>query len=154
MAHHKDLTGTDLHEPKGASTASSGQVYVADGSGSGAWTALKGSYVAVSRTFTDVSTAADIYSVAPVAGTIIKIFGVLEAAISVANSALTFAINGTSIDSSGMTILQSGSAAGQEYASTPSGHNTVVAGDVLKATTDGGSTTAAPFTVVWLIQVS
>jgi microcystin-dependent protein len=36
---HSSLTGADLHEPKGAATATSGQVYVADGAGSGAWTA-------------------------------------------------------------------------------------------------------------------
>lgn len=35
---HKNLTGSDLHEPKGAASALSGQVYVADGAGSGAWT--------------------------------------------------------------------------------------------------------------------
>lgn len=32
---HKDITESNLHEPKGVSTASSGQVYVADGAGSG-----------------------------------------------------------------------------------------------------------------------
>ena len=37
MALHKDLTGADLHEPKGVETAASGQIYVADGSGSGSW---------------------------------------------------------------------------------------------------------------------
>lgn len=37
---HSSLTGTDLHEPKGVSSASSGQVYVANGGGSGAWTTL------------------------------------------------------------------------------------------------------------------
>lgn len=36
---HADLTGANLHEPKGAATANSGEVYVADGAGSGAWTA-------------------------------------------------------------------------------------------------------------------
>lgn len=36
---HSSLTTTDLHEPKGVAAASSGQVYVADGAGSGAWTA-------------------------------------------------------------------------------------------------------------------
>lgn len=36
---HKNLTGADLHEPKGADTALSGQVYVANGAGSGVWTA-------------------------------------------------------------------------------------------------------------------
>jgi|SRR3972149_3742396 len=35
---HKNITGVDLHEPKGVSTASSGQVYTANGSGSGSWT--------------------------------------------------------------------------------------------------------------------
>lgn len=39
MALHSSLTDPNLHEPKGVSTATSGQVYVANGSGSGAWTA-------------------------------------------------------------------------------------------------------------------
>jgi hypothetical protein len=34
---HSALTTTDLHEPKGVSTATSNQTYVANGSGSGAW---------------------------------------------------------------------------------------------------------------------
>ncbi len=38
MSVHKDLTGADLHEPKGADTATSGKVYVSDGAGSGVWT--------------------------------------------------------------------------------------------------------------------
>lgn len=40
MVQHKDLTGAELHEPKGVETASSGEVYVADGSGSGSWQAI------------------------------------------------------------------------------------------------------------------
>lgn len=35
---HKDLPESQLHEPKGVSTATSGQIYIANGSGSGAWT--------------------------------------------------------------------------------------------------------------------
>lgn len=38
---HSALTGDELHEPKGADSASSGAVYVADGLGSGDWTVLK-----------------------------------------------------------------------------------------------------------------
>ena len=34
---HKDIPELQLHEPKGASTATSGQVYTSDGAGSGAW---------------------------------------------------------------------------------------------------------------------
>lgn len=36
---HKNLTGADLHEPKGADTALVNQVYVSDGAGSGSWVA-------------------------------------------------------------------------------------------------------------------
>lgn len=37
MPEHKDLTGANLHEPKGADSASEGQIYIADGLGSGVW---------------------------------------------------------------------------------------------------------------------
>lgn len=35
---HASLTGSALHEPKGVASASAGQVYIADGLGSGTWT--------------------------------------------------------------------------------------------------------------------
>lgn len=37
MAEHNVLTDPELHEPKGASTAALGEVYVSDGAGSGTW---------------------------------------------------------------------------------------------------------------------
>lgn len=37
---HSSLPDAELHEPKGVVDASSGEVYVADGSASGVWTAL------------------------------------------------------------------------------------------------------------------
>lgn len=39
---HSALTDPNLHEPKGASTAASGKVYVANGSGSGTWQYIAG----------------------------------------------------------------------------------------------------------------
>jgi len=39
MALHRNLTGADLHEPKGADTALAGQIYVANGTGGGSWVA-------------------------------------------------------------------------------------------------------------------
>lgn len=39
---HSVLTDPQLHEPKGVSTAASGKVYVANGSGSGAWQFIAG----------------------------------------------------------------------------------------------------------------
>jgi len=46
MPAHSSLTGADLHEPKGAASATSGQVYVADGAGSGTWQKDEGTDVA------------------------------------------------------------------------------------------------------------
>ena len=40
MATHASLTGAELHEPKGVATAAAGQIYIADGLGSGAWSPL------------------------------------------------------------------------------------------------------------------
>ena len=37
MPEHVDLTDPELHEPKGVSTATSNQTYVANGAGSGVW---------------------------------------------------------------------------------------------------------------------
>lgn len=34
---HDSIPNADIHEPKGASAASSGQVYIANGAGSGSW---------------------------------------------------------------------------------------------------------------------
>lgn len=42
---HKDLPDSDLHEPKGVASATIGEVYVADGSGSGDWQGLTDSYM-------------------------------------------------------------------------------------------------------------
>lgn len=59
MAQHKDLTGTDLHEPKDITTATTGQVYVADGVGSGAWTlaAIQAISIKVVNTMADFPAA-------------------------------------------------------------------------------------------------
>lgn len=57
---HRDIPEAQLHEPKGASTASEGQVYKSDGSGSGAWEDinLDPSSISVERLIDSASTAA------------------------------------------------------------------------------------------------
>ncbi len=39
---HKDIADVNRHEPKGASTASAGEVYVSDGNGGGSWKSMTG----------------------------------------------------------------------------------------------------------------
>jgi len=45
MTEHRVLPDSQLHEPKGIVSATSGMVYVADGSNSGVWTAMTGANV-------------------------------------------------------------------------------------------------------------
>lgn len=40
MPEHVDIVDPEIHEPKGVAAATIGQVYVADGVGSGTWTSL------------------------------------------------------------------------------------------------------------------
>jgi hypothetical protein len=40
MPAHRNLTGANLHEPKGIAAATAGKVYISDGAGSGVWTLL------------------------------------------------------------------------------------------------------------------
>lgn len=63
---HNLITGSDLHEPKGVAAAANKTVYVADGSGSGAWTlhnSLANVYIAfdaASPTYTQANTTSDV----------------------------------------------------------------------------------------------
>jgi hypothetical protein len=149
---HKDIPNAQLHEPKGVNSASVDTGYVADGSGSGTWKAVPYKYALTVR-LADLSTASSAYVVVPQAGKVEKIYTVIENAITTADGGLTFRINNTLITSSAITVTQSGSAAGDVDSSTPSALNTVVAGDVLKVTTDGAADTTCVTTVTYLIKV-
>lgn len=153
MGQHNLLTGADLHESKGVATATSGQVYVADGAGSGVWTTQITERVILTKTV-PLQTAGNYYIACPVAGTINRIDAVLENSFSTSDGSITFSIGNTSIDSSTLTITQSGSAAGQEFNATPSGHNTVVAGSVIKVTVASGPTGTANVSLALSIQVT
>lgn len=149
---HKDLPNSELHEPKGVSGASVDQVYVANGSGSGAWKAAPYTY-ALTIELDDVSTASSAFVVVPKAGTIKTIRAVLHSAITTADAVLTFAIGATAITTTAITVEYTSSSAGDSYLTTPTADNQVLAGSVLKVTTDGASDTAARVTVTFEVQV-
>lgn len=141
MPLHSALTGADLHEPKGVAAATSGQVYVANGAGSGAWTSgynfNKGT---VTTYWPDVTTADPLYVVFPFPCTIDVITTVLgDGALATADEVITVTRNGT--DSLGqITITQSGSAEGDIDSLTPVSNNTLTAGQYLKLSNNGAST--------------
>lgn len=147
---HSALTTTELHEPKGAASATANQVYVADGAGSGAWTNRQMTFSAV---IADVSTAETVYIPMPYAGTVKKITTVLEGAISVANATVT-AKNSAAASMGTITVAFTGSAAGDVDSLEPASNNTVTDNDYITVQTDGGSTGAQRLWVNVVVDLS
>ena len=144
---HSTLTGADLHEPKGVASANADEIYIANGAGSGTWTAADNS-IYLTLELDDISTASSTWLPSPCTGTIASIQTILHGAISASDATITAEINGTLVTSSSITVAQSGSAAGDVDSSTPSAANTLAVGDKIEVITDGGSTTAARLTIV------
>ncbi len=150
MPLHSDLTGSELHEPKGADTAQSGEVYLADGVGSGSWVVPP--YV-LTGVIDDVSTAATIYMATPYAGTVTKVVTVLAGSLTTANGTVTVRNSaGTSMGT--LTITQSGSAAGDIDTLVPVSNNTVTNDSRISIETDGACDTSRKLFVTVYIQGS
>lgn len=145
---HRDLTGAQLHEPKGVATAPNNTVYVADGSGSGVWsdilaTVKNRNIVPLTVYIDDISTAQSVWVVPHIAGVISKVYVTLFSSINTANSVVTLEINGVLVTMPTLTITHAGSVAGSTYNSTPSGTNTVASGTPIEIITDGASSGVA-----------
>lgn len=159
MALHSQLTGADLHEPKGVESASANQVYVADGSGSGSWQKLTGdsldtddiqnpNNVYLHAVLPDVSTSSSILVPAPSGCTFESAVLVLGAAITTADASVTFVRNDASSFGSAVTIVQAASAEGTTFTFTATTNKTITANGYVKITTDGASDTAVPLYII------
>lgn len=157
MSLHSALTGADLHEPKGAAAASANTVYVANGSGSGAWSKVGSSQIDSATVlnvnkgflpyvYLDVGTAGSQYIILPAACTITKISAVAEGAMATASTVLTFKNAGGS--SMGTITFTSAAVAGDTGSVTPASNNTFTAGQALKIDTDGGTSTTPNVQIV------
>ena len=150
MPLHSALTDPQLHEPKGVSTAQSGEVYLANGSGSGSWVVPP---YTVTGVIDDVSTASTIYLAIPYAGTVTKVVTVLAGSLTTANATITVRnAAGTSMGT--ITVTQSGSAAGDIDVLNPVSNNTVTNDSRISVETDGSSDTARKLFVTVYIQGS
>lgn len=142
MVEHVDIPDGERHEPKGAGSATVGQVYASDGAASGTWTDLAYDVTAV---LADVSTAS--FVLIPLTNNVVvtSIKYVLGAAITVADSTITVTRGGGSAMGT-QVIAYTASAEGTTFTQTPSGNNTITAGThhYIKIATDGASTTTAP----------
>lgn len=150
--NHSTLTDPYLHEPKGVASASSGEVYVANGSGSGTWTA-KETLIELSLEgyLEDVSSVETVYVPIPFAGTIVKVLTVLEASISSSNSTVTVK-NSAGSSMGTLTITASGSAAGDVDILEPTTNNTVTADSFITVESDGASTNTAKLRFVVVLD--
>jgi len=162
--NHKDLTTTALHEPKGVAAASANTVYGANGSGSGTWAkvdaanidtaSIKNSnLIAITYNFINISTASSQWVAVPLAGDIQKIYSVLQAANGSGNAVFTFEIATVAVTTTALTIAASG-AAGDLDSTTPSGANTLTAGQAIEIICDGGSTNAVNAAITFLLDVA
>lgn len=151
MPLHKDLTGADLHEPKGQAASAIDTVYVSDGAGSGTHKKITESVldltdiespnsVYMTVTIPDVSTASAIIVPVPETMALASARLVLGGAITIANATVTFTRNDASSMGS-QVVAYSGSAEGTGFTFTPGVNQTVTGPGYLKITTDGGSTT-------------
>lgn len=136
--NHSSLTDPYLHEPKGVASATNGQVYVADGAGSGSWTAPKDVYTTV---IADVSTAEVVYIPIPHGGSVAKVTTVLEGAITIADATVTVK-NAAGSSMGTITVAYTGSAAGDVDTLAPTTNNTVADDSFITVETNGGSTDA------------
>lgn len=167
MVEHVDITDPNLHEPKGASSASANTVYVADGAGSGTWQKvdessldysavldaiqddindgdleLTGQYAVWCR-FTDVSTADSILVPVLKDSVFKRATLVLGGAITSADSTVAFKNSAGSSMGTSVTIAQSGSAKGTTFSFTATSNNTITGPGYIEITTDGASSSVA-----------
>lgn len=152
---HSAIPNANLHEPKGASTATVGQIYITDGAGSGAFTDVNNkNLIYITYIIGDISTVGSHWLVCPLAGDITQIDSVIDGAISGADCNLSFEIGGTAVIGGGIVIANAASAAGDVDTATPSAANTLTESQAIEIITNGASTGAVSATITFEIDVS
>jgi len=163
MVQHSAITDPNIHEAKGASTASANTVCIADGAGATSFAKVGPSNIQavnnvnkiyLTATFVDISTASSQYIVCPLAGVISKIYSVIDGAITTANCGLSFEIANVAVTNGNITITQSGSAAGDVDSSTPTAARTLTAGQAIEMISDGASNTTVNAKITFEIDVT
>lgn len=161
---HKDLTGADLHEPKGVDAASASTVYVADGAGSGTWAKIAPGSIDTTSVlnlnqeqffgaFIDIGTAGSRYQGWTRKNTVTKILVTLQTATAGADTLLTFRNHAGS--SMGSITVPNGSVAGSVFLLSPVSNNTFLANERLQVDSDGGTSTntnaSFTFDLLWTV---
>lgn len=165
MPEHSTITDPNIHEPKGVAAASAGFIYVADGSGSGAWQQIDASSIdlsgvtsevqdeldsgtmevlgrtCVTSVIPDVSTASSILVPVPMDCTLTRARAVLGGTIA-GTAVITFQNSSAAGMGTPLSFTDVGKGSGSTF--TPSGSNTFTGPTWFEVLTDGGSTNTVP----------
>ena len=150
MALHRDLTGADLHEPKGADSAAANTVYIFNGSGSGSPQKIgvdslnlagmgNPNDFYLSTTLDDISSPGFTALAVSESCQIISIVGVLEGPITTADATVSFSRVGVGSLGAPIIIPFSGSAKGTFFIFTATNNRDLVPGQFIQITSDGAS---------------
>lgn len=139
---HRDLTGDQLHEPKGVDSAAEGTVYIADGFGSGEWddvtaTIYNKNVYSLISTMTDLSTVSSVYFHIPVKSRIRGYSILIYGAVS-ADTLFSPYINNVAVADT-ETVEAAGSAAGQVSLHTIVSSTDMAANSVVRIDSDGAA---------------
>lgn len=173
---HSAITDPHIHEPKGASTAGAGTVYVSNGSGSGSWQtlgissldwvdiqggiqddldsgnlAVSGVYY-VTTVLPDISTASSVIVPVIENSVVLEASVVLGGTITNADAAISFLNSSGATMGTNVTVAESGSAKGDQYSFTATGNNELTGPTWFEIATDGASTGAVPVSITVKLQ--
>lgn len=159
---HANLTGAQLHEPKGIDAAAVGTVYEADGAGSGSWVdPLRNlnneNLLVFCGELADISTPSSVYFPVPIACKVVKITVLTHATFTGTNVITAQIVPSESTTGSavtGISISCTGANANTVNSGSSSSNNGLAATDTLRIITDGGGTGAAAATILVTLDVS
>lgn len=165
MPYHKDLTGTDLHESKGVSSAAADTVAVADGAGSTSWQKIEAAQIDatsvknvnieyVQFVVEDPNSTWNRYIVFPFACTVTSVSACISTKPSTANLDINF-YKGTGTGSTMASIsFATAGADGDTATAAVSTNNTYTVGGVMRVRSNSGSTSAGDLYVVLTVTLT
>lgn len=132
MTEHRVITDAQLHEIKGAASASAGTVPIANGSGGAPFGVLPINYsYTLNLTVDDISVLNKMHVVVPTTGTLSKVQVVADVATA-GGTGVSFVpkINGAAV-TDGTVTIPNAAAVGTAATANPTGGNTPAAGAVI-----------------------
>ena len=135
---HKDIVESGLHETKGVSVAPSGAILKAQ-TGVGQW-GWQEYYLNLD--IADIDVSGSYFIPVPHTGNVAYIYCAIDNAITIADNTITASIAGVDIPNGVVIITFTGSGAGSVYSAVPTSLNFMTAGQSLRLTVSGASTTA------------